>query len=190
MPEAETVNGGVMIDISKKKLPTPAISAMVYISYCAMSWFVMRGNLAMYGSRMDFPSWFTNDAWAFFLGGLFPFLLYGIFTTFVFKMLPLKTGGGDVKSIKYGLNYAVIAANLILFLLKFMYIALPLYAPVIDIIIDPVVTVGVVALYMWYAFYLDYVDRSVYHAVVTQVLGVFLAVYGLLALINTVLAVA
>ncbi len=125
-----------MVNIAKKKLPTAAISVIVYLSYCAMSWFSMRGTLAYLGQQYGIGGWFANDAWAFFLGGLIPFLLYEVFTSFVFKMTAARAGG-DIKSLQYGLNYAVIAANLLLFALKFMYIALPLYAAVIDIIIDP-----------------------------------------------------
>lgn len=179
-----------MIDISKKKLPSPAIAAIVYISYCAMSWFAMRGVLAFYGQQYGLPAWLVNDAWAFFSGGLVPFLLFELFSMFIFRTLPMKTGGGDVKSIRYGLNYAVILANIVLFLLKFMYIAIPLYAPVIDIIIDPVVTILVVGLYCWYAFYMNYVDKSRYKIVLVQVLGTFLVFYGLLAVINMIVSVA
>ena len=98
--------------------------------------------------------------------------------------------GGDIKSLQYGLNYAVIAANLLLFALKFMYIALPLYAAVIDIIIDPAVTLAFVGLYMWYAFYQNYVDKTRYRLVLSQVMSTFAGVYGLLALVNVIVAVA
>ena len=178
-----------MVNIAKKKLPTAAISVIVYLSYCAMSWFSMRGTLAYLGQQYGIGGWFANDAWAFFLGGLIPFLLYEVFTSFVFKMTAARAGG-DIKSLQYGLNYAVIAANLLLFALKFMYIALPLYAAVIDIIIDPAVTLAFVGLYMWYAFYQKYVDKTRYRLVLSQVMSTFAGVYGLLALVNMIVAVA
>ncbi|MCH5165689.1 MAG: hypothetical protein J1G01_04740 [Clostridiales bacterium] len=179
-----------MINISKKKLPSAAIAVIVYVSYCAMSWFSARGTIAYFGEQYDLPNWFVNDVWAFFIGGLVPFLLFEVLCSFIFRTMIAKTNGGDVQSLRYGLNYAVIAANVLLFLLKFIYIAVPLYSVVIDIIIDPVVTIAFVALYMWYAFYQDYVERSQYRLVLTQVLGAFLSVYGLLALINMVISVA
>lgn len=176
-----------MINIAKKKLPTWAISIIVYIGYCAANWFVMRGSLAYYAQQYGMPGWFANDAWAFFLGGLIPFAIYEILCSVMLRMIHTRTGG-DVASVKYGLSLAVTAANVFLFLLKFIYIAVPLYAPVINIILDPVVTVIFVALYMWYAFYQNYVERSRYRFVVTQVLGTFLALYGLLAAINLIMA--
>ncbi len=131
----------------------------------------------------------ASDALAFFIGGAVPTLIYGLISMFVFKMLPIKTNGGDVKSIRNGLHYAVIAANIVLFLLKFMFIAIPLYAPLLDIILDPVVTLLSVGLYMWYAFYMNYVDKSRYRVVLSQVFGMFVIVYGLVALINLITAV-
>lgn len=178
-----------MINIAKKKLPSAAISVIVYVSYCAMSWFSMRGSLAYICQQYGIGGWFANDAWALFLGGLIPFLLYEVFTSFVFKMTAARTGG-DIKSLRYGLNYAVIAANVVLFALKFMYIALPLYAPIIDIIIDPTVTLLFVGLYMWYAFYQNYVDKTRYRLVMSQVMSTFAGVYGLLALVSMIVAVA
>ena len=178
-----------MIDVAKKKLPAPAIGVIVYISYCAMSWFSTRGSLAYIGEQYGLPAWLANDAWAFFIGGLVPFLLYWVLSKVLFRTLSVRTGG-DVSSIKYGLNYAVIAANVVLFALKFMYIALPLYAAVIDIIIDPVVTLTFVSLYLLYAFYQNYVDRSRYKAVLIQVMGAFLLLYGVLAVVGMSVAVA
>ena len=179
-----------LIDISKKRLPAPVVGIFVYLTYCAMSWFSMRGTLALYAGKAKLPAWFANDVWAFFIGGLLPFLIYGLASMFVFKMLPVKTNGGNIKSLRNGLDYAVITANVLLFLLKFIYIAVPLYAPVLEIILNPTVTVAVVALYMWYAFYMNYVDKSRYHVVLTQVFGMFTVVYGLVALVNTIMAVA
>ena len=179
-----------MIDIAKRKLPSAAVAALVYISYCAVGWFSARGTLAYYGQQYYLPGFIVNDSVAFFIGGLLPFLLYKILSTTVFRMITMRLQASNAQSLKYGLDCAVIGANLLLFLLKFMYIAIPLYAPIVDIIIDPVITLGVVALYMWYAFYQNYIERSRYKVVLLQVYGTFLLLYGLLALINTFLAVA
>lgn len=165
------------------------MGVLVYISYCAASWFMMRGNLAYVGYRYDMPAWFTNDIWAFFLGGLVPFLLYKFATSFTYRALLMRTGG-DLASVKYGLDFAVIAANLVLFGLKFMYLAVPLYASLIDVIIDPAVTVLFVGLYMLYAFKQNYIDKSKFRLVLTQVMGTFISVYLLFALLSLILSVA
>ena len=178
-----------MIDIAKKKAPAPVMGVAVYISYCAALGFSMRGNIAYIGYQYGMPGWFTNDAWAFFLGGLVPVLLYEFITSFTYRALLLKTGG-DLFSIRYGLDFAVIAANLTLFGLKFMYIALPLYAAIIEIIINPVVTIIFVGLYMWYAFRMEYVDKSKYRLVLSQVMGTFVSVYLIFALLSMVLSAA
>lgn len=178
-----------MVNIAKKKLPMPAIMALVYISYCAASWFSMRGMIAYFGQQYDFPGWFVNDAWAFFLGGLIPLLVYELVSQFVYRSLSMRAGG-DVASLRYGLNYAVIAANILLFALKFIYIAAPLYSTVLEIILVPTVTLAFVALYLWYAFYQNYIDRSKYAIAVIQIMGAFCVFYGLLTLINLILSVA
>lgn len=152
-----------------------------------MSLFAMRGSMAYYGQRNGWQSWFANDIWAFFLGGLVPTVIYSVITTFGFRTLVFKAHG-DIRSIKYGLHYTVIAANILLFGLKFIYIAAPLYASLLNIILDPTVTVLFVSLYMWYVFKQNYVDRSRFRIVLTQVLGAFIMIYGLLAIVNLIMA--
>lgn len=172
-----------MIDIAKKKLPSPILPILAYISYCAAGWFAARGDVAYYGYQMYMGDIFSHDAFAFFIGGIIPFAIYMAASSFIFKAIAMRCGG-DVKSIKYGLHFAVIAANILLFALKFIYIAVPMYATMLEIILDPIVTIAFVALYMWYVFKMNYVDKPMFRAVLTQVLGAFLALYGLLAVIN------
>ena len=163
--------------------------AFVYITYCAAGWFGTRGTLAYYSTQADLPSWFTHDAWAFFIGGLLPILIYGLITTFVFKPMQARTGGGNIASLRNGLHYSVMAANVLLFLLKLMYFGVPLAATMLEILLDPIITLAFVGLYMWYAFYMDYVDKSRYRIVLMQVFGSFLLIYGLLVLINLITVV-
>lgn len=177
-----------MINIAKKKLPSPVIALFVYISYCLANWFMTRGTLAYYGQQMRLPSGLANDAVAFFFGGLVPFAIYEVLATFLFKPMLLRFNG-DVRSIKYGLNFAIIAANVFLFALKFIYLAVPLYAALLEIILDPVITVAFIALYMLYAFYQNYVEKSRYGVVLVRVMGAFIVFYGLLALLNMALSI-
>ena len=97
--------------------------------------------------------------------------------------------GGDVRSIRYGLNFAVIAANLLLFALKFIYISAPLCSGILEIILDPIVTIAFVALYLLYAYKMQYVEKSRFRFVLNQVMSAFLAAYGLIASINLILSV-
>ncbi|MDE7463789.1 MAG: hypothetical protein K2M48_02070 [Clostridiales bacterium] len=179
-----------MINIAKKKLPLPVIGIFVYLSYCAMSWYSMRGTLAYYGESYGFGSWLANDVFAFFIGGLIPLLFYELLSMFVFRMLNARMGAqNDVASLRYGLNFAVIAANVVLFGLKFIYLAVPLYAQLLDIILNPTVTLIFVGLYLWYAFKQNYVDKTLYRNIVSAVMGPFLAVYGLISLFSIVTTV-
>lgn len=130
----------------------------------------------------------SHDAVAFFFGGLVPFALFMIITRFIFRPMHMRCGG-DVRSIKYGLYFAVIAANLLLFALKFIYIAAPLSSGILEIILDPVVTIAFVALYLWYAFKMEYVEKSRFRFALTQIMSAFLAMYGLIAVINLIVAV-
>ncbi|MCH5160959.1 MAG: hypothetical protein J1G04_02910 [Clostridiales bacterium] len=178
-----------MINIAKKKLPMAVIGIFVYLSYCAMSMYVMRGDLAYYGYNLTLAAWFANDVWAFFLGGIIPTVVFYLLAWFVFRSLSIKVGG-DIASIRYGVCLTVIAANILLFAIKFIYIAVPLYAPVINTIIDPVITLGAVALYLWYAFKMDYVDKSRFRQVAMYIMGAFLAAYGLAAIVSLITSLA
>lgn len=177
-----------MIDITKKKLPPVIINILLYLSYCATNWYMVRGTMAYYGEFYGFPGWIANDIVAFIFGGLIAFAVYKIVSQFVLKTLILRVGNG-VGNVKYGLDCTVIATNILLFGLKFIYFAVPLYAAVIDIIIVPTITIGCVALYLYYAFRQDYVDRSRYKIIVNNVLGAFLVAYGILTVLNLLLAV-
>ncbi len=180
-----------MINIAKKKLPTPVIVILVYLSYCAMSLYTMRGVMAQYGEHYGFGAWFANDIWAFFIGGLLPLGIYELLNFFIFRTMTVRLGRqNDVSSIRYGLNFAVIAANIVLFALKFIFVAAPLYASLLNIILDPTVTFIFVGLYLWYAFKQNYVEKPFFRTVVTQVMGTFIAVYGLLALVRIMMSVA
>ena len=174
-----------MINIAKKKLPSPILPIIAYISYCAAHWFGARGDMAYYGYQMTMGSFLSYDAVAFFIGGVLPFALYMLISSFRFRTIAYRCGG-DVKSIQYGLHFAVIAANLLLFALKFIYIAAPLSSAVLEILLDPVVTLGFVALYMWYVFKMDYVEKPRFRFVLSQVLGTFLMVYALIAALGLI----
>lgn len=175
-----------MINIAKRKIPHPVLALVLYISYCASSWFAMRGNLAYLAN--DFPAWFVNDAWAFFLGGLIPTLLFELIASFAAKSL--IQSGGDVPSIRQGMYITVIAANVVLFGLKFIYIAAPLAAGILETILDPTVTLIFVGLYLWYAFYQNYVAKEKYRMVVMVTMSMFISIYGLLTLINLFMSIA
>lgn len=177
-----------MINIAKKKLPSPVIAIFVYISYCLANWFSTRGTLAYYGQQMG-VSGLANDAVAFFFGGLVPFAIYEVLVTMLFKRMLIRPFG-DVRSIKYGLNFAIIGANVLLFALKFIYLAAPLYATLLETILDPVITVAFVALYMLYAFCQNYVEKSRFGVVLVRVMGAIIVFYGLLALLNMALSIA
>ncbi len=175
-----------MIDIAKKKLPSAVVGILLYISYCAMSWYMMRGTLAYYCERYGMTGWLANDIFAFFLGGIIPFAVYEILAQFIFRTLTIKVGTGAL-NVKYGLELSLIAANILLFGLKFIFFACPLYAVIINTIIDPTVTIAAVALFLYYGFKKGYVDKSLYKTVVNDVLGAFLVVYGILSAVNIIL---
>ena len=165
------------------------VGIFVYLSYCAMSMYVMRGSLAYYSQTLGLRSWLVNDVWAFFFGGIIPTLVFYLLSWFVFRTLTVKVGG-DIASIRYGLCLTVIAANILLFAIKFIYIAIPLYASAINTILDPMITCGAVAAYLWYAFKMNYVDKSRFRPVVLYVMGAFLTVYGFVALLNLIIGLA
>lgn len=177
-----------MINIAKKKLPSPILALIVYISYCAAGWFAARGNIAYYSTRMYMGDVFSHDAFAFFLGGIVPVAIYLIASNFICRTLSYRLPGSDIKSVKYGLDWAVTVANTLLFALKFIYITAPMYSAMLEIMLDPLVTIAVVALYMWYAFKMEYVKKSHFRTVLVQVFGAFLWLYGLFAAVGLILS--
>ncbi|MDE7106767.1 MAG: hypothetical protein K2O39_00405 [Clostridiales bacterium] len=177
-----------MIDIAKKKLPWPILPFLVYVSYCAAGWFAARGDISYYVGQMGMSSGLSHDAFAFFFGGVIPFSLYIVIAQFMFRTMHMRCGG-DVRSLRYGLHCTVIVANLLLFALKFIYIAAPLCSALLEIILDPIVTIAFVSLYLWYAFKMEYVEKSRFRFALTQILGAFLAMYGLVAVINLIVSV-
>ncbi len=179
-----------MINIAKKKLPSAVMIILVYVSYCAMSWYGMRGTMAYYGQKNNWGAWFVNDAWAFFLGGLVPLIFYEFLKQFAHRALAMRYRGSDIDSVCYGLDFAVISANVLLFALKFIFLAVPMYASLLNILLDPIVTVIFVALYMLYVYKQNYVEKYLFRFVLTQIFGLFLIVYGILAFVNIIVVVA
>ncbi|MDE6029836.1 MAG: hypothetical protein K2F90_05930 [Clostridiales bacterium] len=177
-----------MIDIAKKKLPSPILPILAYISYCAAGWFAARGDLSYYSSTMYMSTVLSHDAIAFFFGGLIPFALFMLITRFIFRPLQMRCGG-DVRSVRYGLYFAVIAANLLLFALKFIYISVPLSSGILEILADPIIMIAFVSLYLVYAFKMEYIEKSRFRFALNQIMSAFCAMYGLLALLNLIVAV-
>ena len=57
------------------------------------------------------------------------------------------------------------------------------------IMINPAVMLAFVGLYLVYAFKMNYVSKSLFGAVAVQIMGMFAAVYGILAVVNIITAV-
>ena len=177
-----------MINIAKKRLPGAVISIIVYLSYCAAGWYSARSRMCSIGEQYSMPGWFANDVWAFFFGGLLPFAVYAVLSMFIFRTLALKVRG-DIGAIRYGLNYAIIVANLFIFGFNFIYLVAPLASLVLDILLTPVVMLISVSGYLFYAFKQDYIDKPYFRAVVSQVIGTMITVYGLVALVGIITTV-
>lgn len=179
-----------MIDVAKKRMPKILVLILVYISYCAADWYTMRGDLAYYCEQYSFPTWLSNDIFAFFIGGLISFLLYVIISNYVTKTLTIRLcGKGDVSAIQYGIHLTIACANVLIFLISLIYLAAPLVSAVVSIISSAVITLGLVALYLWYAFKQEYIKKCYFKQVFTTVFGFFLCLYALKSLILIITAV-
>ncbi|MCH5351566.1 MAG: hypothetical protein J1F39_06340 [Clostridiales bacterium] len=177
-----------MINIAKKRLPAALVSIFVYLSYCAAGWYLARSQMGYMGEQYSLPGWFANDIWAFFIAGLLPFALYAVLSMFVFRTLTVKIRG-NVDAVRYGLNFAVFFANIVVFGLNFIFLAAPAAVGVMKTLLAPVVTILFTSLYLVYAFRQEYVDRSAFNAIVAQVLGTMITVYGIVAAIGIVSSV-
>lgn len=178
-----------MIDIAKKRPPTAVLIAILYVSFCASMWFVSRGSIAYFSEQYMLPAALSNDVTAFIAGGMIPTLVFVLLSSAIYRNVSMRVRG-DIGALRLGVYYSVIAANIVLFAVKFVYIAAPLYASILETILDPTVTVLFVGLYMVYAFRMNYVEKNKFGLVLMQVLGTMAMVYGLLALIGLVVAVA
>lgn len=174
-----------MINIAKKRMPSALLAVIVYISYCAAGWYSMRGSLAYYGEQYSMPAGFANDVLAFFAAGLLPFAIFAVASTFIFRTLTVKIRG-DVSAIRYGLGLSIIAANVVIFALNFIYLAAPLAVGVMKTLLAPLVSIAFVSLYLFYAFYQDYVDKSTFRVIVAQVLGTMITVYAIVAVVGII----
>lgn len=148
----------------------------------------MRGTLGYYGYQYGLPSWLTNDIAAFLFGGIVPIVIYMVIINVRVRTLSFRIGLG-ANTIRYGLDLTVIAANILLFLIKLIFLAAPLYAVPIMIIIDPLITLAAVSLYLLYAFKMGYVEKTKFKTVVNYVMGAFVVVYGIITVLDLIVAV-
>lgn len=173
--------------IKEKKIPSWAMVLTLYVSFCMSSFMTFRGTLSALMTNFAAPSVIIdNYIIAFLLAGAVPVALYELVTRFIFRFAQVRLGG-DTDLMRYSLRFFYIPANVIIFLLKLTYLAFPMLNIYGDLIFDFVVTAA------FFAGYLVYVSRHVpkerISAVLYQLGGSFIIVYGLVELLAIVMEV-
>lgn len=174
--------------IREKKIHPYIMTALVYVSFCASNWYMSRGSLAL--TAYQFPQLFQtavlfNDVVAFLVAGIIPTLVFELISMFTFRFAQVRMGG-STDMMRYALRFFYVPANLVSFLIKLVYFITPLASVYGNIVIDLVVTAGFVA---WFLFYSakNFVPKERWGAMLYQVGGTFLIVYGILTAIGLLL---
>lgn len=160
---------------------------LVYFSFCAASWYESRSTCAYFGQYYNNMSWVSNDAFAFFFGGIIPMIIYKLISSSAFRLLQYKFPANNYHKLIVGLDVTFIAANVLCFALKFTYFAMPLAAPIIDCFLDLIICAVAIVIYFYYVFKKSLITKEHFAPLVNTVSMRFLSVYGLIAAINLIL---
>lgn len=176
--------------IDEKKINKAIVMAVLYLSFGFAQWQTTRGTLAYMSynyADLAQATWLFNDIVALFMGGVVPYLLYELITTFAARFVAMRTGGAT-DDMKYALRFFYIGANLVIGALKFLWYVTPVISVFGSVIIDFVVTT---AFFVWYLFYCakHYVVKMRWGAMLLTVGGTYLIVEAVVTVANLLMGV-
>lgn len=171
----------------KRRLDKRILIVLLYLSFCAAEFFTFRGTFAALMTNFGVPSAVVSNYFvAFFLGGIVPIALYELISRFLFRFSQV-TLGGRVDDYSYILRVFYIAANVLIFLVKLVYLWFPLLHIYGDIIIDFVFTSAAFAVFLWYVLRRE--PKEHIAPILYRLGGSYVVVYGIIAVINLLLEV-
>lgn len=167
--------------LADKKIDSRIVAAVLYLSFCAAEYFTFRGTYVALLSNMEFKNVaLSNYIVAFFLAGVVPFALYELIASFMFRAMQVRVG--PTETLLYALRYFYIGANLVIFLVKLLYLWYPIAHIYGDIVIDFVITAGFFAGFLWYAA--KRVPKERIAPLLYQLGSAYIMIYGVIALIR------
>ncbi len=173
--------------IKNKKLNAGIVVFLLYLSFCAAEFLSYRGAFAAVVSELNVKSVIvSNYIVAFLLCGLVPVILYEIIVRFIFRFSQARIGGGT-ENYLYALRFFYIGANLVIFLIKLVYLWYPIAHIYGDIAIDFLITTVAFALFLYYV--LRKAPKERIAPILYQFGGSYVIVYGFLSLITLLLEV-
>lgn len=171
--------------IKAKKIKPGIVIALLYVSFCAASWYEMRGalaSMAQYGNLFS-SAVINNDVVAFLVGGLVPLGIYELLTRFVFRFSQVRIGGAT-DDMRYALRFFYIGANLAAFGLKLLYLAFPLLYGYGTIFIDFITAAAFVVGYFFYIARHGYFEKERLSMVLYQLGGAFIIIYAFMGVLG------
>lgn len=176
--------------LDKKKVNKYIVVPLLYLSFGFAQWQSSRGWLA-YTSytnpEMGQPAWLFNDVVAILFGGLAPFILYELVTSFAMRFVTARLGAAS-DNMKYTLRFFYIAANIVIGAVKLFYLLDPGLSVYGNILIDFVVTTAFFAWFLQYSAK-KYVNKMRWGAMLLTVGGTYLVVEAVLVVFNIVMGV-
>lgn len=173
--------------IKEQKINKWIVIAVLYASFCFAYFMTMRSTLALLALNYGMPSWLNNDVFAFFAAGVLPLAIYELITSFAFRFMQARMGG-QVDTMRYCLRFFFIPANIFIGLIKLLYLVWPLMSVYGNVFINTVVTMIFFSLYLWYVLK-NFVDKTRYSAVLYELGGTFIIIFGVYAVLELVMGV-
>ncbi len=175
--------------IDNKKIPSGVMIALLGLSFGLAEWFTSRGVVANLSIELGYSMpYLYNDIIAIVTGALFPILFYEVITTFAFRINVARFGATAVGQMRYALRYFYFVANLVIFALNFIFFAEPIASVWGTVVIKTLVLSVFIVLYMWYCAK-RYLTNTTWGAMCYQVGGMFVIIYGVLAVLQIVVGV-
>lgn len=183
-----SIKGEVFLKfIKEKKINKWIVIAVLYAAFCFAYFMPTRSTVALFAINYGLPSFLNNDVFAFFLGGIVPLAVYELISSFAFRFMHSRVGGStDV--MRYTLRFFFIPACIVIGLVKLIYLAYPLISVFGNVIISTVVFIIFFCLYLWYALK-NFVDKTRYSAVLYELGGTFIVIFGVLTLLELIMGV-
>ena len=153
--------------ILKKKIHPAIMVAVLYLSFCLNYWMVLRGFFAHIFVSSGSMIFLAHEFFLFFLIGIFPTFFYEVITRFTASLSKSRLGE-SVNDMRYALYLFFIAANILIFGLRFFYLLSPFLFVYGNIFLDFVVTLGFFIGFLFFSLKTLIISFTIFSSVVCQ----------------------
>ena len=154
--------------IKERKIKIGVINFILYLSFCLAGWYSARTSVAVYmatySSTLPMLSVLSNEFTAFFIAGVFPFIIYIVIVK-AFMSILRHTPFLPVDEIFYALPFFYIGANIVTGLFNLLYYLIPI-ASIWGSIIVPLVSTA--CFFIWFLVFVckSYIKNYNWKAIV------------------------